>query len=429
MPKRQIAIILTLFIAALLLGCPQPSRAALTPAGEVSGGPVSPWFPISTLSTSEDEGDDEWPSVAYNSLRNEYLVVWVHFDSNHSSNTLYGRFIKGNGAPKGESFTIQGCSRNSTNVPDVIYNPNRNEYLVVSHLHLPVAGICAVRLTANGLVIDDPELIASGGEYYYVWATAAYEPANAQYLVTWQKQAPPAFSVIEAVSLKGDGTASSPITQVTSPSAETYPGNPEVACVRTALGCLVVWAQKNIYTDSDYDVLGQRIQMQGGAHRQGAPITIASSTDDEVNPNLASIVISRWRGQYLVAYTQQHDDEWSVFTRTITDDGSLEQSSWLGPADGRLPAVGGSQSGQSYLVVWSSVTSTSIPAVTVSTAGMVGKVSMASNGGVFPYTPKVAAGNGGSFLVVEEAHYPGYFTSDILGFIWAQRLYLPVVNR
>jgi Ca2+-binding RTX toxin-like protein len=76
-----------------------------------------------------------YPDVAYNAQANQYLVVWQGRVS--GSLEIFGRLVDGAGTPSGTEFQISRMGpddaepRFSGSYPAVAYNPQANEYLVV----------------------------------------------------------------------------------------------------------------------------------------------------------------------------------------------------------------------------------------------------------------------------------------------------------
>lgn len=94
----------------------------LSGAGTVMPG----YIPVDTAGPTKQS----YPSVAYNSINNEYLVVYQSEKSVGGAYEIRGRRVGAGGSPMGGSFVVAtgGPSRRQ---PDVAYNPARNQYLAV----------------------------------------------------------------------------------------------------------------------------------------------------------------------------------------------------------------------------------------------------------------------------------------------------------
>ena len=77
------------------------------------------------------------PAVAYNSNKQQYLVVWSGSDDTIGEYEIWGQRVNAvTGAQIGADFQISGTGPADdplydANNPDIIYNPSTNEYLVV----------------------------------------------------------------------------------------------------------------------------------------------------------------------------------------------------------------------------------------------------------------------------------------------------------
>jgi hypothetical protein len=69
------------------------------------------------------------PTVAYNTTRNEFLVVWL--DANTSPASLRGRRLSSDGTPLAEEFLIANLSSQTFNRPKVIYASTADSYLLI----------------------------------------------------------------------------------------------------------------------------------------------------------------------------------------------------------------------------------------------------------------------------------------------------------
>lgn len=145
--------------------------------------------------TGDLESAAAFPAVACNPDRDEYLVVWVEFDSLEWS--LVGRRLDGLGTPLGPSFVIGEIDTDGvffeTSFSDVVYNPSRREYLVAwSGAGGEAEGIeifvQRVDELGNEVGEDDrpiSDMGPAGDDYSAFWPAVAFNAGNGEYLVVW----------------------------------------------------------------------------------------------------------------------------------------------------------------------------------------------------------------------------------------------------
>lgn len=156
-------------------------------------------FPVSTIPIPKNR-----PSIAYNSLDDEYLVVWWHTDSIYGQRVDDDGYLLDNPSTSADehdpavSFIISGAN-GAQDEPDVIYNTDDNEYLVVwqDQRDLTRYGIFGQRIDANGDLLDNPgtpEVETDPSTNFLIHRLAAFDakkPSGAynthlrQYLVAW----------------------------------------------------------------------------------------------------------------------------------------------------------------------------------------------------------------------------------------------------
>jgi hypothetical protein len=73
-------------------------------------------------------GEQEKPAVAYNSVADEYLVVWQNDLT--GDDDVYGQLVSGEGLLIGQNSAVAASAAPET-VPDVAYNADADSYLVV----------------------------------------------------------------------------------------------------------------------------------------------------------------------------------------------------------------------------------------------------------------------------------------------------------
>ena len=69
------------------------------------------------------------PSVAYNSVRDEFLVVW--WDDGASADGIFAQRVKSDGTLEGSKLTIDNLDGNINWQPDVAYSPMHDQYFIV----------------------------------------------------------------------------------------------------------------------------------------------------------------------------------------------------------------------------------------------------------------------------------------------------------
>ena len=430
--KRLFGILTLSLTLALLVGSGgQPHAEGATARSvarpELSGGPVGNWFLISPPDTPEAH---EWySSVAYNSQWQEYLVVW--HASTATNRYIYGQFVSRNGALIGSRFMISPPVGNNM-YPDVAYNPARNEYLVVYMVETATAnvyGIYGMRLDAYGGPLGGERCFATSPPDYTYWHPAvAYSTLTAEYLVVWQEEWGTAYKGIEARTLPGDGGTLGSILEVTGLQVDVAPSSPDVAYTRASNEFLVVWQRWYDYRQTDHDIMGQRIHMEGGAHLVTPPgnFAIHYTTNDEGSPAVASVPRLSGVGEYLVACVYAYGGSAYIAGQLLTDAGALHDWTIISPSGGTIPAVASNENTREFLVAWKY--GSNIQARTVTTNGGLGPYAQTMPYGSYPDWPAVAGGPLGDYLVTCHDQTPGY-NFDVLGYLWGNRVFLPLVLR
>ncbi|MEM1120215.1 MAG: T9SS type A sorting domain-containing protein [Bacteroidota bacterium] len=143
------------------------------------------------------------PSVAYNSVENNFFVVWRGDDNQGSlvddEFEIYGQLISNLGQLVGTSIRVSrmgtdGNADFSAANPDVAYNAAANNYLVVWHGSNVTVGQLEIHgqlMTANGIRADSSFQIsnqgASGNNSFDAFGAAVtYNSQDNEYLVVWE---------------------------------------------------------------------------------------------------------------------------------------------------------------------------------------------------------------------------------------------------
>ena len=428
--KRVLLVILTIVSLFLVVTPPAPLSAAGEAGngsrGVNSGGPISGRFPISVVSNAPTHTAETNPAVAHNSgSMNTYLVVWDQLNSDGSASVVYGRLVYSNGTLDSRNRISPDTGYNQ--YPDVAYNPTLDQHLVV--YEVGGLGIYGQITTNTGVPVGPARSIVESVGSTYRQPAVVYSPTAGQYLVTWQRIQGTSMG-IEARTLSGDGTTLGSILEITTLLPVVQPAEPDVAYNSALDQCLVIWQQWSSVSDTtQHDIWSQRISMTGGAHLEGSPIRVFDSTDDEVNPAVGALPVpGSAGGRYLVVAQQWYGGTTSYIDGWAVNGNSGDRAYHLAisPYAGYVPAVAGNEHTQEYLVAWTHDNFT-LAGCTISFEGAIDPAHYLS--GVFLSRPAIASGRQGDYLVAYQDMFASGYPTDVFGWRWGNRVFLPLVLR
>jgi hypothetical protein len=163
-------------------------------------GQLLSWFAVST-----GTNDRVQPAVAYNATNDEYLVVWM-YDVNGDGSTyeIWGRTVAWNGSSMGSEFQIITWPNRTFWTPSVAWNSLRNKYMVVWNA---LDATTSLPTDVAHAILSD-----SGTKLYGAVITTADQPHQAdvtynvaadEYLVVWRRMWTAADGDIRAARLEG----------------------------------------------------------------------------------------------------------------------------------------------------------------------------------------------------------------------------------
>jgi hypothetical protein len=411
------ALLLELAVVMVLLSAPTVVSA---------GVPIGSRFVVS----NNNGWPEVNPAIAYNTQRQEYLVVW--YNDRAGCDDIQAQRVSRGGTLVGSPFFIAATCPDERRYPDVAYDSTHDQYLVVWEQGIDVK---AKLISATGAGLTLEFTVAAG---YPTLDSAsnphvAYASTSDQYLVIWQYSGT-AGSSIDAQVYEYNGApngSSFDVIPYRFYASESPPEEPDLAYNRSRNEFLVAWQQEP--PGGDYDIYGQRVKLTGGAGVQGSAFPVATSGTDETNPAVAAIPTVPNAGQYLVAWEKGTDVE----ARTVSGVGttgtlrSLASTGWTEHS----PAVAGCESTQQFLAVWVWIPVVTPPAMmqvqarTLALDGtLVDDTTNAGGGQVF--AADVAAGPTGDVLVAFDDNATiGTSNRGIYGRLWGHRVYFPVVMR
>lgn len=419
---RLIALVLELATVAAFLAAPTAVSA---------GDPIGDRFVI--------RNDSGWPevspAVAYNSQRQEYLVVW--YNDRPGCDDIQAQRVSRSGALVGGPFYIAAGCPDERRYPDVAYDSQQDEYLVVwEHWWGTQLLISGRRVSATGQLLGDEFDIADSYDYYYSEPRVGYASTSGRYLVVFGYDWVGSRG-IQARDYYWNGSSNvlGLTFDIVPTTATGAPEQPDVAYNRSRNEFLVAWRQ--YYAAGDRDIYARRVKMAGGAGALDAAFPIVTSTNDEVAPAVAAIPTEPDKGQYLVAWERVSGIDRDILARTVAGDGTpgpilaLADTGW----SEHSPAVAGCESNQQFLAVWVWIPAPTPPAMmqvqgrTLALDGApLDETTTVGGGQVFEVA--VAGGPVGDFLAAfDDNEVTGTSNRGVYGWLWGNRIYIPLVLR
>jgi hypothetical protein len=406
-------------VGLILVGTLLPGLTLIVNAA----GSMGDAFPIRAESEVEVN-----PAIAYNGQWQEYLVVL--WNDRPGCDDIRAERVDRNGARLGGKWVAAGCPAEHR-YPDVAYNSQRNEYLVVWVEE--TGGVFYIRslsLSAEGQPLVGPTTLVQDTNPLHSPAVA-YATQSDDYLVVWEDDFPGGSSIIGRV-VSSDGQAQPGYVEVSQDPGGQYRQQPDLAYNRHANGFLVVWQQ----WDSTYnlwDIHGRLVNGDGGT--PFASFFVDNWMVDTTAPAVAAIPSTSTSYNYLVVWEKAGVGDRDIYARLIEENGTPAPGGFYVSVDTTIdesaPAVAGDEAGQRYLVTWRhplGVVDVPIHGRAVSAEGSL-VYDEAAFGGPSADSPAVAAGSTGTFLVAWQDKSVFATNTDILGQLWGNRVYLPTVVR
>lgn len=279
-------------------------------------GDLLSWFAVSA-----GPNDRAQPAVAYNAANDEYLVVWMYnANADGSTYEIWGRIVAWNGAYLNPEFQIITWPNRTFWSPDVAWNSYRNEYLVVWSAHetatLTPTDVAHALLAADGTKLFGT-IITSANQPHQ--ADVTYNVAADEYLVVWRRMWTPGDGDIRAARLSGDSaTVVNPPGEFTI-SAPTEDQMLPAVTTNQQHRYLVVWQYAFPGPCCDWDIRGQELDVTGGLVDD--VIYVAGSTDDETAPQ---VVARPGSGrQYLAVWQRTTTAGEAIWARAWGDAGAI----------------------------------------------------------------------------------------------------------
>jgi hypothetical protein len=250
------------------------------------------------------------PAIAYNSVGNEYMVVWID-SRNPGTNDIFGQLVSATGAVVGANIPIIEFEASQNN-PSIVHNSRNNEYLVAwmtQHSGAFNHGYGRL-LAANGSVISNQFFISNGG----LENSLAYNPPANEYFYEGRNFFGDGPAGIRGQRISGDGNLVGPNIGIATTGDPAPAG--QVAYNPNANEYLATWRDQ-----VDFNLKGQRISADGVL--LGNAIVIATGSFG--GQSAASIAFDPKNNRYLAVFVSSS----GISGQFISSSGELIGSNFL----------------------------------------------------------------------------------------------------
>ncbi|MBN2551062.1 MAG: hypothetical protein JXB15_18010 [Anaerolineales bacterium] len=250
-------------------------------------GQVLSWFCVTTGTAKRSN-----PAVAYNSMNNAYLVVWMQ-EASANVYEIWGRIIPWNGPGTNADFQIISWANRSFWLPRVAWNPLHNEYMVVWNAFDTTASfppglpsdIGGYRVSVAGVVQNpgSPLVFTTYANPHQVDMT--YNVAYDEYFLVFVVVHTSATTGNDIYGLRvsWNGTSVSPPGLIHIHDEGKNQNAPAVA-TNEQDRYMVVWEHE--YNSSDHDIYGREYNVDGSPVT--SEFTIVSWIEDTTAPDVAA---------------------------------------------------------------------------------------------------------------------------------------------
>lgn len=321
----------------------------IVPGSAVGNGLVSAPWAGSYLTVAAQDNLAYSPAAAYNSQRDEFLVVWENVWAS-GKHDIYGRLVSASGQVL-DLFVIATSTVNRAN-PTVAYDSTHDTYLVTYALDYNGDGsdwdINARFIPATGPTPDQPEFAIDNSRAQTGKPRVVYALAEDRFLVAWVLHNSDTDYAVQAAIVNDSRGAAG----LGSLSAGTEPRDyPEVAYNLARDEFVVAWDVEN--SGTGLDIAAVRLSGSGALLGSGV-FTVAGTTLNEQHPTVAACAAA---DQYLFVWQNQlesspTDDD--LYGRFMTGGGVLGPVVFVEgtTAPQQFPRLACGFTGKEYLLTW-----------------------------------------------------------------------------
>ena len=302
---------------------------------------------------AESSGDHQWPDIAYNSIDNEYVVIW------YSDQSVYGQRLSNTGELLESSFLIAASSDLRSSIA---YNSRDNMYLVV----MPVGNWRELEGDIRG------QLLSSKGnrqgssfpictaDFPQDLPVISYNSVDNEYLVVWADYrdtlisvySDGSFDVFMEIDVYGQFVSSSGqtigINFAVSAENVDWEGYPHVTHNSNRNEYMVVWWDDRNWPEEN--IYGRVVKGSGGFISDSFPIRLSGQL--QIFPH---VDYSSLGGEYLVTWTDERNGSADIYGRRLSDTGAPQGIDFSISKAGYIqtfPTIAYNSVDSEYLAVW-----------------------------------------------------------------------------
>jgi hypothetical protein len=226
------------------------------------------------------------PRVAYNSVEDEFLVVW--HNQWPGNRDIYAQRLDGEGNPL--SWFAVAFVGNDRIMPDVAYDPVHNRYLVVYLYDCYGDGtdwdVVGRFIDWDGPDPAWPEIVIDGNDDSQADPQVVFGRAQEEFMVVWTSVEPGVVDHVEGSRIASGDPATPAVSPVFAIAGDTRPRrHPDVAYNLARNECLVVYDIGNGGA-TGYDIAASRLRGDGVV--LGAEIVVSDRPGEETEPVVAA---------------------------------------------------------------------------------------------------------------------------------------------
>ncbi len=291
------------------------------------------------------------PSVAFDPIRGQYLLVYAKTLSASPYFDIYGRFLDASGTPQGSEFLISS-STNDQLEPVVGFDPFNSRFLVVwmdyySGSHYDVVGR---RVLADG-TMPAPEFVISGVTGNQIYPALTLDSVNHRFLVAWQDDRTANKDIYGRIVNPISGFFSTEII-LCSNVEDQY--SPTVAFEPTQQMYLIAWEDNRNSITTGRDIYGQWVHSDGSL--EGVNQVISDATANQTEPAAAADPVNQ---KFLVSWEDERTGTSDIFRQLVNSSstgpfltGLAKNVTPLAASNQLYPTVAYNTSPGRFLLAW-----------------------------------------------------------------------------